>query len=234
MNLIQYLKNASYPATGTPVIAFLGDSVTHGAFECVVREGCNCIFDFDAVYHARLGRKLREVCDWLPVSIINAGVAGDNAAMGLARVERDVIAHHPDICVVNFGLNDIGGTVEAYIASLRAIFEKLQAAGIRVILLTPNLINSYVHEDTVPVFKEYAANTAAWYAEGRMDAYIDAARALADNMGIPVADAYARWKQMAAEGKDITALLSNYINHPTREMHEIFAEELFRTLDGEV
>ena len=34
MNLIAYLKNAVYPNTGTPVLAFFGDSVTHGAFEC--------------------------------------------------------------------------------------------------------------------------------------------------------------------------------------------------------
>ncbi len=234
MNLIRNLQQAVYPATGTPVIAFLGDSVTHGAFECLECEGANCRFDFDAVYHARLRRKLLEVNGWVPVSIINAGVAGDNAPMGLARVERDVIAHKPDICVVNFGLNDLGGTVETYRDAMAAIFDRLQTAGIRVILLTPNLINSYVHEDTVSVFKEFAATTAAWYAEGRMDAYVDAARALARERSIPVADAYARWKEMAAEGRDITACLSNYINHPTREMHEIFAEELFRVLDGEV
>ncbi len=234
MNLIQYLKDAQYPTTGTPVIAFLGDSVTHGAFECVEREGCNCYFDFDAVYHARLRRKLLGVNDWLPVSIINAGVAGDNAPMGLARVERDIIAHRPDICVVNFGLNDIGGSLETYTTAMRAIFEKLQAAGIRVILLTPNLINSYVHENTVSIFKEYAAVTAGYFAEGRLDVFVDAARAIAREMGIPVADAYARWKEMAAEGHDTTAYLANYINHPTREMHEIFAEELFRVLDGEV
>ncbi len=234
MNLIQNLKNAQYPATGTPVIAFLGDSVTHGAFECLECEGANCRFDFEAVYHARLRRMLLAVNNWIPVSIINAGVAGDNAAMGLARVERDVIAHKPDICVVNFGLNDLSDTVDAYIASMRVIFEKLLAADIRPILLTPNLINSYVHENTVSIFREYAGVTAALYREGHMDAYIDAARNLAHELGIPVADAYARWKQMAAEGKDITACLANYINHPTREMHEIFAEELFRVLDGDI
>ncbi len=234
MNLIRILKEARYPATGTPVIAFLGDSVTHGAFECLDCEGANCIFDFEAVYHARLRRKLLAVNGWLPVSIINAGVAGDNAVMGLSRVDRDVIAHKPDVCVVNFGLNDLAGSVETYREAMAAVFDRLQAAGIRVILLTPNLINSYVHEDTVPIFKEFAAVTAGWYAEERMDAYVDAARALARERGIPVADAYARWKAMAAEGKDITACLSNFINHPTRDMHEIFAEELYAVLEGDI
>ena len=88
MNLIAYLKNAVYPNTGTPVVAFLGDSVTHGAFECIQGDTAGCIFDFDAVYHERLRRMLLTVNPWLPVSIINAGVAGDNAPMALNRIGR--------------------------------------------------------------------------------------------------------------------------------------------------
>ena len=147
MNLIQSLKTAVYPGTGTPVIAFLGDSVTHGAFECIQGDTAGCIFDFDAVYHARLQRMLREVNPWLPVNVINAGVAGDNAPMGLARLERDVIAHRPHICVVNFGLNDLSETVEEYVGALRAIFSRLREAGIAPILLTPSMLNTYVHDD---------------------------------------------------------------------------------------
>ena len=234
MNLIQYLKTAAYPHTGTPVIAFLGDSVTHGAFECVQEGTAGCIFDFEAVYHARLRRMLLAVNPWLPVSIINAGVAGDNATMGLARLDRDVIAHKPHICVVNFGLNDLSETVEEYVAAMRAIFTRLREAGIAPILLTPGMLNTYVHEDTVPQYREFAAVTAMWHNSGHMDAYVEAARALAADMGIPVADAYAHWKIMEAEGADITACLSNCINHPTRELHQVFADVLMEVLDGEV
>ena len=52
MNLIQYLKTASSPQMGAPVIAFFGDSVTHGAFESVQGD-TRTVFDFDAVYHER-------------------------------------------------------------------------------------------------------------------------------------------------------------------------------------
>ncbi len=234
MNFVEMLKHAAYPATGTPVIAFLGDSVTHGAFECVEREGYNCNFDFDAVYHARLRRKLLEVNPWLPVNIINAGVAGDNAPMAVARLDTDVIAHKPLICVVNFGLNDLSESVEEYTSAMWTIFEHLKAAGIHPILLTPSMLNTYVHPDTVPMFRAYAAVTAEQHRTGCMDAYVDAARALARSMQIPVADAYARWKQMEVDGVDITACLSNFINHPTRELHEIFAEVLFDVLSGEI
>ena len=234
MNLIRYLQSAVYPHTGTPVIAFLGDSVTHGAFECVQGECAGCIFDFDAVYHARLQKMLLTVNPWLPVSIINAGVAGDNAPMGLARLERDVIAHKPHVCVVNFGLNDLSETVEEYVAALREIFTRLREAGIAPVLLTPSMLNTYVHPDTIPMYREFAAVTAAWHNSGFMDTYVDAARSLAKEMGVPVADAYARWKRMEAEGTDITACLANYINHPSRELHGIFAEALFETLHGDL
>ena len=50
-----------------------------------------------------------------------------------------------------------------------------------------------------------------------------------DEMGVPVADAYGVWKKRS-ETEDITMLLANRINHPTREMHELFAEKLFETI----
>ena len=234
MNLIQYLQTATYPHTGTPVIAFLGDSVTHGAFECIQGDSAGCIFDMDAVYHERLRRMLLTVNPWLPVSIINAGVAGDNAIMGLARLERDVISHKPHICVVNFCLNDLSETVEEYAAALREIFTRLIAADIRPILLTPSMLNTYVHPDTIPMYKDFAAVTAEWHRGGRMDGYVDAAKTLAAELGVAVADAYAKWKALEAEGMDVTENLANYINHPTRELHQLFADALFETLHGEV
>ena len=234
MNLIRYLQTATYPHTGTPIIAFLGDSVTHGAFECIQGDSAGCIFDMDAVYHERLRRMLLAVNPWLPVSIINAGVAGDNAIMGLARLERDVISHKPHICVVNFCLNDLSETVEEYVAALREIFTRLMAADIRPILLTPSMLNTYVHPDTIPMYRDFAAVTAGWHQSGVMDGYVEAAKTLAAELGVAVADAYAKWKVLEAEGMDVTENLANYINHPSRELHQLFADVLFETLQGEV
>ena len=234
MRLIHDLKTAVYPHTKTPVIAFFGDSVTHGAFECIQGSTAGCIYDFDAVYHERLRRMLLTVNPWLPVSIINAGVAGDNAPLALNRLERDVISHKPHICVVNFCLNDLGETGEEYTAALREIFTRLIAAEIRPVLLTPSMLNTYVHPDTIPMYRDFAAVTAAWHQSGRMDTYVDAAKALAAELGVAVADAYAKWKALEAEGMDVTANLANYINHPSRELHRIFADVLFETLNGEV
>ena len=60
-----------------------------------------------------------------------------------------------------------------------------------------------------------------------MDAYVQGMRDVAKELDVPLADVYAEWKRMAAEGMDTTALLVNGMNHPTPEMHKLFAEKLF-------
>ena len=67
-----------------------------------------------------------------------------------------------------------------------------------------------------------------------MDGYVEAAKTLAAELGVAVADAYAKWKALEAEGMDVTENLANYINHPSRELHQLFADALFETLQGEV
>ena len=47
---------------------------------------------------------------------------------------------------------------------------------------------------------------------------------------MPVCDAYARWKSMQENGVDITEMLANLINHPSREMHWLFAHALLETM----
>ena len=42
----------------------------------------------------------------------------------------------------------------------------------------------------------------------------------------------AEWKKLN-ETQDINMLLANRINHPTKEMHELFADKLFKTIFGE-
>lgn len=84
------------------------------------------------------------------------------------------------------------------------------------------------------MYRDYAAVTAEYQNSGRMDAYVEAARQTAQAHGIPVADAYAAWKRMAAEGVDTTACLANYINHPSREMHRLFCDALMEVIDQDV
>ena len=69
---------------------------------------------------------------------------------------------------------------------------------------------------------------------GVMDRYMESARAICARRGVPVCDCYAQWKQLQAAGVNTTELLSNKLNHPTREMNWLFAVSLLRSiLSGE-
>ena len=58
---------------------------------------------------------------------------------------------------------------------------------------------------------------------------MEAARKTAEENEIPVCDCYATWKDIS-KTQDTTMLLSNRVNHPTREMHELFADNLFKLI----
>lgn len=59
---------------------------------------------------------------------------------------------------------------------------------------------------------------------------MQAGKAVAADCGVKVCDCHARWQKLRAAGVDTTALLSNRINHPTREMHDLFAVSLLETI----
>lgn len=208
------------------IVAF-GDSVTHGVLMGEI--------NYETVYWNRLKRKIEAIhapLSYIPVNVINAGIEGDSATGALCRIDRQVLIHQPDLVIVCFGLNDVSGELEDYVSSLRIIFEKCRSGGADVIFMTPNMLNTYVAEDTPPEFREFAAVTAQYQNDGRMDRYMAAAKAAAADMGIPVCDCYAQWKKRS-ETQDTTMLLANRINHPTQEMHELFADSLFRMIFAE-
>ena len=205
------------------IVAF-GDSVTHGA----VASG---EMDYESVYHHRLVKMIHGVRNYVPVNVINAGIGGITAKSSLARMEKQVFAHDPDLVIVAFGLNDVNGSLEDYLSSLRTIFAACIERNIETVFLTPNMLNTYVAEGTHPVHLEYAKKTADMQNGGRMDEYMSAAAELARSMGIKVADCYAKWREMS-KTQDTTALLANHINHPVREMHQLFADEIFKIILG--
>lgn len=200
------------------IVAF-GDSVTHGAV------GPDEI-DYESVYWNRLKKKINAVRNYVPVNVINSGIGGITAEGSIVRLERDVFSHNPDLVIVCFGLNDVNGTLEAYISSLEKIFSECKKRGIETVFLTPNMLNTYVADDTLPELLEYAENTAKMQISGRMDVFIYSAVELAESMNITVCDCYTEWKRLSLV-TDVTMLLANRINHPVREMHELFAQSIF-------
>ncbi len=213
-------------------IAFLGDSVTQGCFECYIDEQdrVDTVFDPEEAYSAKLRQMLAMLYPRAQINIVNAGISGDSAKGGLARVERDVLAFSPDLTVVSFGLNDCGGGIEKlpnFAERLKLIFDALQKQGSEVIYLAPCMTDTYVSSHIKDdALKAIAAQQAEREKSGVLEAYVDEAKKVAEACGVQVCDCYRKWKRMASCGVDTTSLLANYINHPTREMHWMIAASL--------
>ena len=52
---------------------------------------------------------------------------------------------------------------------------------------------------------------------------------VARDMDVKVCDVYSKWKELS-KTQDTTLLLANRINHPTKEMHNLFADSLFEMI----
>lgn len=217
-------------------IAFLGDSVTQGCFEvyCKAENSIETVYDKSSAYHTYLAKIFSVLCPSVPLNIINAGISGDNAAHGFERIEKDVISHGPDLVVVCFGLNDCWRRedgLERYITALTNIFNRLKETGCEIVFMTPNTMCTTV-DYRIPeqMIKDIARETAEIQNAGVLDMYINEAKKLCAEKGITVCDCYAKWKKLETSGIATTPLLSNYINHPTREMNWLFAYSLVETI----
>ena len=222
---------------GRPItIAFLGDSVTQGCFDCF--ETANGAIDTE--FHPEWGyteifkRMLHKLYPSVPLAVINAGVSGSSAYGGVCRLKRDVLAYSPDLVVVCFGLNDTNNGkagVKKYVDNLTEIFQKVKKSGAECVYMTPNTMNYYVSPKiTSEAVKTLAADLKERMTSGLMDEYIAAGKAVAAERGVPIADCYSLWKRMVNNGVDVTDLLANKLNHPDKDMHFIFAYELMKTI----
>ena len=220
------MDRKAFIENGAITIVAFGDSLTYGAFE-------HGAVDFENVYWNVLRKRINDVYPAIPVNVINSGIGGTNATNSLLRLESQVLAHSPDLVIVAFVLNDVGKDIDVYRASLRTIFEKCLAVGAEVVFMTENMFNTYVADDTPENLREYAAKTVEMQKSGLVDVYMNAAKEVASSMGVPVADCYSEWKKLYESGVDTTMLLANRINHPTREMHRLFADKIFDIILGD-
>ena len=219
-----------------PVIAFTGDSVTQGCFEVYVKEEgiLETVFNSTQSYAEKVKKIFSILFPSCNITIVNAGISGSRAEVGSKRLEDDVLSFNPDLTVVCYGLNDCiqkQDGLETYKKSLKKIFTDLKDAGSEVIFMTPNMSTNRVDISIKEKEIVEAANKVATTVnEGWLDRYIQEAVQVCKEENVPVCDCYSLWKKLHNNGVDITALLSNKINHPTEEMLWMFAYELVKTM----
>lgn len=230
-------KNVNLKGESPVCIAFLGDSVTQGCFgDFQISETLvDTVFDAENGYHTKLRKILNMLYPRVPLNIINAGISGGNAKEGAERLDRDVLRFSPDLCVVCFGLNDsclkIENSLEVYKNSLTEIFKRLKENDIEVIFMTPNMMCTEItHSTTEPLINQFTVNVSKVQLSGKLEEFLNEAKKIAKSFDIPVCDCYAKWKTLYDSGVNTNILLSNKINHPTKEMNWMFAYSLAETI----
>jgi len=111
-------------------LVFLGDSITEQ------RAYTRYVMDYLALRYPDVRMTFR-----------NAGWSGDTAAGGLERLQRDVLSLKPTAVTICFGMNDGRYTTfdqaryDRYMESMTGLVQTLKTNGVRVVLLTPGVVD---------------------------------------------------------------------------------------------
>lgn len=218
-------------------IAFLGDSVTQGCFECYLTgpNSLQTVFDYKSAFSTRVREILNLLYPSVQINIINSGISGDSAPVGLWRLERDILSYNPDLAVVSYGLNDSTGgiaKIEDYTTALEGIFVQFKQRGIETIFLTQNYMNTKTSphlkdELFIRLSKEFAKNVQN---SGVLKVYFERAKVVCEKCGVKICDLYPVWEKLEKASVDVTELLANKLNHPVRELHYYIAMKLVETM----
>jgi lysophospholipase L1-like esterase len=206
-------------------ILFLGDSITRaGPWHSTI-----------ALFHETRfpGRRI----EWL-----NAGVSGDTATGALRRLDWDVLARNPDRVVVMFGVNDVSITlydgdnapgkvaareekITTYQNSMRALIDRLLAAGKKVILVTP------------PPYEEHGEFPADKVVRPGANAAVtrcaDFTRSLAAEHKLPLVDFNGPMNRITTDFQKTNpafTLMSDRV-HPTPGGYLVMAHQFLKAMD---
>lgn len=237
MNIIEKINKKKDMYNERPVtIAFLGDSVTQGCFECfpTSEKSLDTVFDYKSAYSTRIKEILNILYPKVQINIINSGISGDSAVNGYERLERDVLCFSPDLCVVSFGLNDstFGDKgIEKYKNALSNIFSKLSENSIETIFLTQNtMCTKESYHLTQPILIESANRLSKIQNSKILNKYFEQAKSVCEEYNVKICDMYSVWEKMENSGVETTELLANKLNHPIREFHYYIAIKLIETM----
>ena len=163
-----------------------------------------------------LGIALGRVFPGAKLEMFNAGVSGNTTTQGLARREKDVLAHRPHLVVVMFGINDVVRTPrEQFEANLKSIVRRCRDSGAAVALCTPNSVY---------------ANPGR--PMERLADYAQIVRQVAVASSVPLADCYAAYEQVRANDPLAWKLLMSETIHPSMNGHRLFAEVIAQAVGG--
>ena len=242
MKIIEKIRKRNDDAHGNPMptIVMFGSSSTEGCFEVYTDDNGKIITVRDRKHsiHRNLSDMLFELYPYADVTFVNSGIAGDTTEGAIKRLERDVISKNPDLVIMSIGGNDCTehgiSKLDEYAENLRYIINEIKKTGAEIIFWTPYAMCTRVKPElTDPLLRDIAARVADAVNSGIYDLYIKRAKAVACECGAKVCDIRKIWNVMRENGVDTDLLLSNHINHATREFNKVIAYNLLEIMLGE-
>jgi len=200
------------------VIAAFGDSITQAASVPEEQRWPNL-----------LAALLRQRLSARDVTVINAGVGGNTAREGLARMERDVLPHQPDVVLVEFGGNDATPEpdrhvpLEEYTAILATLRGRLSPDTAMVLLTFPPVIDAWHCWLGNPFFAERGGQDVF------LETYREATRRFAREQGLLLIDIDRALRRACAAGGIERYILPDGV-HLTADGNRIVAETVSREL----
>lgn len=202
------LYSIRFSAEAPVRIVCLGDSVTRATSVRSEQTFCSQV-------ESRLRASGREA------TVINSGVGSDTTSGGLARFDRDVLAHNPTHVFIMFGLNDayrpkpdappLVGLAQ-YSANLREMIARLRDRGITPIVMTSNPF--LPHEKNV-----------------ELKSYVEAARKVARDERVALVDVFARFAELSVEGNQWQQVYSDGDCHLNLEGNSLLAKLMMSSFE---
>lgn len=168
------------------------------------------------------------------IELFNCGISGDTSYGVEARLDRDVLVHKPTVASIMLGMNDVGRdlykpdlnkpnleeerqrNITNSIKHVKTIVEKLQSAGIRVILITPSI---YDDTSTMSSPNNKGVNAA-------LEKYGVEVKALASSAKVGLVDFHALMNEVNAQmqkADPAATLIGNDRVHPHDPGHFVMA-----------
>ena len=167
-------------------IAYLGGSITEGI--SAGPSDCYAMLSYEhfAEKYGTSGN----------VDYVNAGLSGTPSKLGILRLQRDVLQYEPDICFIEFAVND--GTDAQYQNAYESIIRDLCKNDVAVVLLFSVTAEDYSAQDYMKTLGEYY--------DLPMISYCDALRYMFENGQM-------KWEDFSDDQ-----------SHPNTEGHQLVAE----------
>ncbi len=162
---------SSCPEVEVPAIAAprLAAAIANGEAVRIVALGSSSTAGAGATlpwraYPGRLEARLREALPGVPITVMNRGAGGEDAAHMLGRLEHDAVAEAPQLVIWQVGANDALRSLDrdSFRGFLRQGLLQLRTAGIDVVLMdnqrAPRIAARPGHRDYDAMLAEAAAS----------------------------------------------------------------------------